>query len=161
MQLTEGNLKPDAILTGGANTDEPENDWEHLDPCPSCDARPHDSPMGVNVKGEPHHVFPHCWKCGYRPGVNSAISSKELRRQFDLFQQMLKDNAPTGRGIDPPAQDEVAELRRQMKEMQDQLAGRNSPNVALPDSGGFIPSTNPNVPDQPMSRPASSFGGNA
>ena len=33
--------------------------WEHLNPCPTCEAWPEDAPEEWD--------FLYCWRCGYRP----------------------------------------------------------------------------------------------
>lgn len=68
-----------------------------LNPCPSCDSYQADAPEGIHdhhtarkfpgVKpGDPKWNYPHCFKCGYRPGTNFATSRAQLAREFAEFQ---------------------------------------------------------------------------
>ncbi len=92
-------VKPDLVI--GPNGDVPQRRaFESLSPCPFCDAMADESPEGIhdvhtirkfrgaNV-GDPKWDFPHCWRCGYRPGINQAVSAKEMQRQFTAFQDWV------------------------------------------------------------------------
>lgn len=99
--------------------------WELLSPCPSCGAMSHDSPHGTDKFGDPHWIYEHCWKCGFRPGTNVAISQSELTKQFAAFKQWLLDQ--TGKDaehptLNAPQPDAIAEMQAQMQEMQAELA---------------------------------------
>ncbi len=114
-------LKPDVLGKSG----EVEQSSSPLDPCPNCGARPHESPVGVNAKGEAHWVFGHCWKCGFRPGAAVGFSVDALKRQWDEFQAWAQEHGPkaTDRGIAPPSDpDEIATLKAQMEAMAADLA---------------------------------------
>lgn len=113
---------PDLILPGTPEDDEVNGP---LDPCPSCGSRPHEAPEGVHdVHSVKHHPgaavddakwnFEHCWRCGFRPGHNVAISAGEMRRQFAAFKQWLESQLPSqsDRGIAPPADNSEAEQLR-------------------------------------------------
>lgn len=84
-------VMPDAVFApnGDMTTQGP------LDPCPTCGSRPQESPEGVNSKDEPNWTFPHCWKCGYRPGTNVAFNLGEMQRQFNAFKEWQNANTPT------------------------------------------------------------------
>jgi len=84
---------PDLVLSPG---DEVVNNPGGLDPCPACDSRPHEAPEGVHDfhsaakhpganAGDPKWNFPHCWKCGFRPGTNVAVSQARLASEFAAF----------------------------------------------------------------------------
>ena len=143
MSLQE-RVTPDAIFGPGSDLDDEEVGGP-LDPCPSCSARPHESPEGIHdvhsVKkypgtspGDPKWNFDHCWKCGFRPGTNVAMSNAELRRQFLAFKRMMDDELAKqadAKGIAPPANDEEmnnlkAELeaaRQRESELRSRLEG--------------------------------------
>jgi hypothetical protein len=97
------SVKPDAIL-GVVD------DYDPLDPCPSCGGSPHDAPEGhygdpggyavPNVwsvdeqsgkrtrdynHGDAVWQNPHCFKCGFRPGKNEAVDINQMKRQFEAF----------------------------------------------------------------------------
>lgn len=78
---------PDAISTGSGQTVSNAEPYTYLDPCPTCNARPHDAPDGCHADGKPRWNFPHCWRCGHRPGVNNATPLSTLQRDFDEFRK--------------------------------------------------------------------------
>ncbi len=115
---------PDAYFAPGESQG-PVQAWEALNPCPACGASPHDSPHGVMSSGDPHWQFEHCWKCGYRPGVNNVVSQSELTRQFQAFQAYVAQQSAADANhpsLNAPAPDQVAELKAQMAAMQADLA---------------------------------------
>lgn len=119
-----------------------------LDPCPYCGARPHEAPEGVHdvhsakkhpgaSVGDPKWNFDHCWKCGYRPGTNVAVSDAAMRRAFEQFKQMYDEHlqglnvADPRQVLSPPPtnpQDAAAlnEARAEIAELQRQLAVINA-----------------------------------
>lgn len=122
-------VKPDLILPGQLTQENP------LDPCPACDSRPHDAPEGIHdvhsvrkhpgaEVGDPKWNFPHCWKCGYRPGVNNAVSQSELQRQFAMFKEWLKteqDKVMNGQpSTDVQAQNE--EYKKELEQLKARLS---------------------------------------
>lgn len=84
-------ITPDQIFAPGQDPHE-KPVWERLNPCPVCGSVPHDAPEGVNHAGEPHWVFPHCFKCGYRPGDAVTFDIDQLRAQFDNLRAALATN---------------------------------------------------------------------
>lgn len=119
-----------------------------LDPCPFCGHRPHEAPEGVhdvhtvrhhpgaNV-GDPKWNFAHCWKCGYRPGTNVAVSDAAMRRAFDQFKQMYSEHlqglasADPRQALTPPPTNPadvqaLSEARQQIADLQRQLATLNA-----------------------------------
>lgn len=122
-------VRPDAIFGPGEDIDDEVTG--PLDPCPACSARPHESPEGIHdvhsvrkhpgaVVGDPKWNFDHCWKCGFRPGTNVAVSNAELRRQFLAFKRMMDEEMAKNaeaKGIAPPANDEeLNTLKAQLEE---------------------------------------------
>lgn len=127
------------------------DDWKALDPCPLCGARPHDAPEGVNPVGEPHFVFPHCFKCGYRPGrADQPVPTDALRQQFEAFQRFMAQTTaddmqhPT---LQPPASDEEADaLRARLAEVEADLARYRTDTTGVdPNREPSIPPANPGV----------------
>jgi hypothetical protein len=125
-------VKPDIVIApNGDSTKTTVSAWMALDPCPFCDSSPHDSPEGIHdiyssrkldgvEPGDPKWDFPHCWKCGYRPGINQATGAKEMQRQFAAFQDWL--NGEQGKimagqpSLDPSAQS--GSVQAQLDEMK-------------------------------------------
>lgn len=169
MTRFENIARPDLILGPGESYS-----GNPLDPCPSCGSVPHDAPEGIHdavslrkyphiageaedgtkaeakVSGSPKWDFLHCWKCGFRPGTNVAISQGALRGQFEAFKKFMADEyekllrernsgasvtsvgeggvvgtvSPAGLGMVAPASaDEVAELKQQLADLQAQVKG--------------------------------------
>jgi hypothetical protein len=119
-------VRPDLVLTGGESF-EPDQPWQALDPCPYCGSHQHDAPEGVNPDGTPRWNFPHCFKCGFRPGVNVAVDQAQMARAFAAFQKYMVDQ---GMAVHPtlnPPQTEV-----QTAELQAQL---NAANAKLREAG--------------------------
>src|SRR6185312_6471077 len=78
-------VTPDAISTSGGRTLDSHEPWTLLNPCPNCGARPHDAPESTHADGTPRWNFPHCWKCGHRPGTNMAFDVDAMKREFEEF----------------------------------------------------------------------------
>lgn len=114
---------PDAILSGGTNLDVATEPWQMLDPCPVCGYHQHDSPQGVNPDGTPRHNFPHCFKCGFRPGINQAVDAQRMADAFEQFKKFVADNNlyqhPT---LNPPSTEEADALRAQLAAANQRLA---------------------------------------
>jgi hypothetical protein len=129
-------VKPDIVIApnGESTSTTTVATWMALDPCPFCDSSPHDSPEGIHdiyssrkldgvEPGDPKWNFEHCWKCGYRPGINQATGAKEMQRQFAAFQDWL--NAEQGKimagqpSLDPSAQSST--VQAQLAEMKAEL----------------------------------------
>ena len=127
-------VRPDAIYNREGE------EFNALDPCPACDSRPHDAPEGVRSDGKPHWSFEHCWKCGYRPGTNVAVSQSQMRKQWEDFQAFLQEKTqqdfshPT---LQAPADSQVEELRAQLAAAQAQLAERNTPDSGIGTNTAF------------------------
>lgn len=127
-------------------------DWEMLDPCPHCGSTPHEAPEGVKADGKPHWTFPHCWRCGFRPGVNQATDMAQLQHQFEEFKRYQKETL-TGLqregavGLVPPSDPgEVAELKERLSTLEDLISTRR-PEVPL-EGTPFTPETDPTrLPD--------------
>lgn len=116
-----------------------------LDPCPSCNSRPHDAPEGIHdvhsirshpgaQVGDPKWYFGHCWKCGFRPGTNQAVSDVAMRRAFETFKSQylthLNEVAASDprQALSPPPADpdvlrELNDLRAQLAEIQAKESG--------------------------------------
>ena len=120
---------PDLVLSPSG--EEVDTDNNPLDPCPSCGQRPHDAPEGVHDAhsahkwgskiGEPRWNYEHCWKCGFRPGVNQAVSLSELRKQFEAFKAFQHANSrETQTGA--LSADEANELKAALAESRKQEA---------------------------------------
>lgn len=128
-------VKPDMVIPpNGQTMATPKPIWSALDPCPLCDATPHDSPEGIYdihtsrtvdgvEPGDPKWVYEHCWRCGYRPGVNQATGAREMQRQFQAFQDWLageQGKIMAGQpSLDPSAQS--ADVKAQLAEMKAEL----------------------------------------
>jgi hypothetical protein len=124
-------VRPDVIMPGEVR--DTEHPFQALDPCPNCDAVPHDSPEGIHdvhsvrrfpgaEVGHPKWNFPHCWKCGFRPGTNTALSNGDLARQFEAFKAWMdqeRAKLANERGIAPPADNsEVDALKLALQQAQ-------------------------------------------
>lgn len=149
--VPSGAIKPDAVFgpddTEGQQVTEL---WQMLDPCPYCGAKQHDAPEGTNRNGDPHFNFPHCFKCGFRPTVDSGVGPDQQRKMYEQFQEWLSNQTAQDRQhptLQPPQESQIAELQAQIQEMRDALAERNSPNVDL--------SPKPTVGEQTGSQPMS------
>lgn len=119
--------QPDAVYSPGQTTDAApsDNHWEALNPCPACGNVQHDAPEGINVQGDPHWNFPHCFKCGFRPGTNTATDQAAMQRQFQQFREWMQNQTQQDREhptLQPPDPNEVETLRSQMASMQADLA---------------------------------------
>ena len=124
---TRDVVTPDLIL---GPDDEELGDATGLNPCPSCDSYQADAPEGVHdfasarkhpgsKAGDARWNFPHCFKCGYRPGTNTAISQKVMSREFAAFQAwregQIQNSLSNQPGFTPPADDsEAQDLRDQL-----------------------------------------------
>jgi hypothetical protein len=128
-------IKPDLVMNPGQQSNRPvARAFESLDPCPFCDASPHDSPEGIHdvhtvrkyggtSVGDPKWDYPHCWRCGYRPGINEAMSQKEMQRQFTAFQEWVSSEQGkvfAGQpSLDPGAQS--SDMQKQLDDMKAEL----------------------------------------
>jgi hypothetical protein len=137
-------VKPDLIISGDGDQVEP----NPLDPCPACNAVPKDAPEGIHsehtarkhgaVVGSAVWNFEHCWKCGYRPGINVAVSNDQMRVAFDRFKQMMAQEydklmQEEAKGIVPPDDSEKDALKQALAEAQEreaQLRAQLSPPEA-------------------------------
>ena len=131
MSMTE-YVVPDLVQTKTESAP-----YDPLNPCPNCGNRQHSAPEGVKVDGTPHWDAEHCFKCGYRPGVNQAVSAEEMARQFAAFKAYIAANTPDHPTLHAPQADEVAQLKAQMAALQDMLAERNSAPQSLPERPQF------------------------
>lgn len=139
---TPEHVIPDAIFQDG------EKIVDHLNPCPACGAMQEDAPEGIHdhqsakhspgaVVGEPRWNFEHCFKCGYRPGLNNVLSVQELNRQFTQFKAwLLAQNDNNHPSLNPAAQNadyqaQISDLKAQIEALQgasptaNQLGGGN------------------------------------
>lgn len=119
---------PDAVFTptGEVVTDDP------LDPCPFCNSSPHDAPEGVHSihsarkngsePGKPVWNHPHCWKCGYRPGVNQAVSEAQLRRQFAAYKAWIDEQSVETRVAGALSPAEADDLKTRLAAAETKLA---------------------------------------
>lgn len=108
--------------------------------CPFCGAHPASAPEGVNFDGSPKwdHENWHCWKCGYKPNVTQGVGEVQMRQQFEAFKAWLADQMAASMShptMQPPApattdQSVLAQMQAQIQQMQNDLAGRNSPGMA-------------------------------
>lgn len=130
---------PDMVFspTGDATKAHP------LDPCPGCGSFRADAPEGVHSVhsakknhaevGDPVWNHPHCWKCGYRPGTNVAVSEGVMANMFSQFKaqyeshvqkliaDQMKNQQPSG--LAPPNNDaEIEELKAKLKAAQESEA---------------------------------------
>jgi hypothetical protein len=123
-------VKPEVLGPDGETI----TDDNPLDPCPHCNAVPGDAPEGIHSEhtARKHHAvvgsavwnFEHCWRCGYRPGINVAVSNEQMRVAFDRFKAMMAQEydklmQEKAKGITPPDTTEVDALRQQLIEAQD------------------------------------------
>lgn len=150
-------IRPDAVIgpDNQVSTDDPA--WKALDPCPVCGYRPHDAPEGTHFSGDPHYVFEHCWKCGYRPALNNAVSRDEMQRQFERFQEFIRQGVGTHPTLEAPSSpDVIAQMQAQMAEMQQELARYRAAPVDTTAAAPFTPATQPDIPDpSPIQQPGS------
>lgn len=117
-----------------------------LDPCPACESRPNDAPEGVHdthsinklksthdlqnlpKPGDAKWSFEHCWKCGFRPGTNVAVSTTAMKLAFDKFKEMYAEDFARlahHQGMAPPESDAEKEDLRQ------RLAAAEAQNTEL------------------------------
>lgn len=130
-------IQPDAVYSPGQTSDAApsEKHWEALNPCPLCGAVQHDAPEGINLQGDPHWNFPHCHKCGFRPGMNTAVDQATMQAQFRQFQEWMQSQTqqdlqhPT---LQPPDPNEVEALKAQIAEMQSDLSRYRSETDLAP-----------------------------
>jgi hypothetical protein len=128
------------------------NDPTGLNPCPHCDSYQADAPEGIHdvhsarkypgaKSGDPKWNFSHCFKCGFRPGTNVAVSQRVMTRQFEAFQSWLADQQQKAfegqSSMHPPANEaEVNALKDQLAQGQAREAELRSRLEGGADSGG-------------------------
>jgi hypothetical protein len=118
-------VTPDLILS-------PDADYvpaSPLDPCEFCGTRPHDAPEGIHSTHSAHKNgakagdavwnHPHCWRCGYRPGSNVAVSEVQFRRMYDRLLNEVRNNQPS---LNPPSTAEAESLKLQLEEAKKESA---------------------------------------
>lgn len=127
------SVVPDQVIMGDGSTVSTD---PFADGCPMCGSIRHDAPEGVhdvhsvrkhpgNSVGDPRWDHEHCWKCGFRPGVNVAVSQAALHDAYErLKAQIMEELSKTNqRGLNPPESvSEVEALKAQLeKSKQDNL----------------------------------------
>lgn len=152
-------VAPDAIFQGGNAFMAASGQEDALDPCLHCSALRADAPEGVDRNGNPVWVFDHCWRCGFRPGINQTVSPAYMRQQFEVFQQMMNEALEKARESDPrntlvaPAPEETEVLKQQIAQLRAQLSAQaSSPATQVPTTPveqiqGFTPNPNPYIPN--------------
>jgi hypothetical protein len=131
--MTVEVVTPDLVIPAQPSVSGP----DPLDPCPNCGAVPRDAPEGVygpfhkEVKagakavGDAIWEAEHCWLCGFRPGVNQAVSIEAMRRQFDAYKAWVNSELAKeaeAKGLAPPSNpNEVADLKAQFEAMKAEL----------------------------------------
>jgi hypothetical protein len=112
-----------------------------LAPCPLCNSYRAHGPEKTAW------IHDHCWKCGFRPGTNQAISTSEMRRQYELFKQMMAEENSRLIATDPrntlvaPSADpnEIALLKAQLAAMQADMADLRAPQVGITSNQAAFP----------------------
>jgi hypothetical protein len=88
-------------------------------PCPACGYTPAQAPEGTDGQGNPFWNFQHCFKCGFRSGVNTAVDQAALAKAFDAFKAYVAENIPgDALGIKAASENEIATLQAQLAQSQ-------------------------------------------
>jgi hypothetical protein len=85
---------------------------------------------GLKAVGDAIWEAEHCWKCGFRPGVNQAVSLDAMKRQFDAYKAWVNDQLSaesTQKGLGPPDPSEVQVLKAQIEQMKKDMADLKAP----------------------------------
>lgn len=127
-QLNAGSVVPDEVIAAGTSVGS--DGIGNVQECAACGASADQAPEGVygyhrpvpvNVKnadgskkykaGDPIWEAQHCFKCGYRPGTNSAVFDEiKARQAFEKwYAERTADTAshPTQQGFNPAQTDQV------------------------------------------------------
>lgn len=118
---------PDLVIgPDGGETKE----YDPLNPCEYCGAHRHEAPEGIHsvhsahkngaAPGDPVWNHPHCWRCGFRPGSNVAVSETQFRRMYDKLLAEVRANQPS---LNPPNNSAEADaLRVQLEQAKAESA---------------------------------------
>lgn len=130
---TMEKVAPDQVILG-SGSDVPSDPF--ADGCPMCGSLRHQAPEGVHdvhtvakhpglSVGDAKWQAEHCWKCGFRPGVNVAVSQAALHDAYErLKAQIMDELAKTNqRGLEPPQSvSEIEQLKADLeKSKQDNI----------------------------------------